>query len=38
MGKHIISWFDLETCFEVIEDSAIGQKTMSYNFLCSVLY
>jgi len=30
-GEHIVSWFDFETCFKVIEDSAIGQNT--YDFL-----
>ena len=26
--KHIVSWFDLETCSKVIEeDDAVGQKT-----------
>ena len=30
-GKHIVSWFDLETCSKVIKDSAIRQNT--YDFL-----
>jgi len=28
---HIVSWFDFETCFKVMEDGAIGQNT--YDFL-----
>jgi len=30
-GKHIVSWFDLETCSKVIEDGANGHN--AYDFL-----
>ena len=30
-GGHTVSWFDLETCSNVIEEGAIGQNT--YDFL-----
>jgi len=29
-GKHIVCWFDLETCSKVIEDNAIGQNTCDF--------
>jgi len=31
MEGTIVSWFDLETCSEIIEDGAIGENT--YDFL-----
>jgi len=45
MGEgHIVSWFDLQRCSNVIEDDAIGQHTYDFllvfytNFTLSALY
>jgi len=28
--SHTVSWFDIETCFKVIQDGIIGQNTRDF--------